>query len=70
MPAEGVFVPACRAPARTRAGVIAYVYDAARDASDLVVLDAADFAAPPVATIDYRSASPSASTATGSPTPP
>jgi carotenoid cleavage dioxygenase-like enzyme len=31
--------------------VLAFVYDAARDASDLVILDATAFTAPPVATI-------------------
>jgi carotenoid cleavage dioxygenase len=31
--------------------VLAYVYDAADDRSDVVVLDAQDFTAPPVATI-------------------
>jgi carotenoid cleavage dioxygenase len=31
--------------------VMAYVYDATRDGSDLVILDAADFRAKPVATI-------------------
>jgi len=31
--------------------VLAYVYDASRDGSDLVILDAARFDGPPVATI-------------------
>ena len=30
---------------------MAYVYDAARDGSDLVILDASRFSGPPVATI-------------------
>ena len=37
--------------ARTRAGSSSVVYDAARDASDLVILDATSFAGPPVATV-------------------
>ena len=31
--------------------VLSVVYDAARDASDLVILDATSFAGPPVATV-------------------
>ena len=31
--------------------VMTYVYDAARDTSDFVVVDARDFAGPPVATV-------------------
>ena len=31
--------------------MLAYVYDAGRDGSDLVILDASDFAASPVATV-------------------
>ena len=49
MPAEGVFVPAGNG--EDEGYVLAYVYDAARDASDLVILDAARFAAAPLATI-------------------
>ena len=48
---EGVFVPADGATAEDDGWVLSVVYDAARDASELVVLDAADFAAPPVATV-------------------
>lgn len=51
-PGEAVFVPASSGPADELNGwYLAYVYDPARDGSDLVILDAADFAAPPVATI-------------------
>ena len=34
--------------------VLAVVYDAARDASDVIVVDATDFTAPPVATVHLR----------------
>lgn len=51
MPAEGVFVPAGDRAGEDEGYVLLYVYDAARDGSDLVILDAAHFAAPPVATI-------------------
>jgi carotenoid cleavage dioxygenase len=51
VPAEGVFVPASDTAAEDEGFILSYVYDAARDASDLVILDAARFAAPPVATI-------------------
>lgn len=51
-PGEAVFVPAASGPADERNGwYLAYVYDAGRDGSDLVILDAADFTAPPVAKI-------------------
>ena len=33
--------------------MLAFVYDAAHDGSDLVVVDAADFTAPPVATVRF-----------------
>ena len=48
---EGVFVPATAAAGEDEGWVLAYVYDAARDASDLVILDATAFTAAPVATI-------------------
>jgi len=51
IPGEGVFVPASAGAAEDEGWVMAYVYDAMRDASDLVILDAADFTAKPVATI-------------------
>jgi carotenoid cleavage dioxygenase-like enzyme len=51
-PGEAVFVPSTSGPADESSGwYIAYVYDPARDGSDLVILDASDFAAPPVARI-------------------
>jgi len=51
MPGEGVFVPAGDRAGEDEGYVLLYVYDTARDASDLVILDAAHFAAPPVATV-------------------
>ena len=51
MPGEGVFVPSSPAAGEDEGFLITYVYDAARDGSDLVVLDAAGFAGPPVATV-------------------
>jgi len=50
-PAEGVFVPAAGGAGEDEGYVLLYVYDAARNSSDLVILDAARFAAPPVATV-------------------
>jgi carotenoid cleavage dioxygenase-like enzyme len=52
VPNEGVFVPASEGAGEDEGWVMAYVYDAGRDGSDLVILDAADFAAKPVATIE------------------
>ena len=47
-----MFVPAASGPADESNGwYVGYVYDAARDGSDLVILDAADISAPPVAKI-------------------
>lgn len=51
MPSEGVFVPAGDRAGEDDGWVLLYVYDAARNGSDLVILDAARFAAPPIATI-------------------
>lgn len=50
VPAEAVFAPADDRPGGP-GWLLTFVYDAVRDASDLVVLDADDAAAPPVATI-------------------
>uniref|UniRef100_A0A5Q5CNN0 Dioxygenase n=1 Tax=Mycobacterium sp. (strain JLS) TaxID=164757 RepID=A0A5Q5CNN0_MYCSJ len=51
-PGEAVFVPATSGPADEQNGwYMAYVYDPQRDGSDLVILDAADFGAPPVARV-------------------
>ncbi len=48
---EPVFVPAAEGRAEDEGWVMTYVYDAARDTSDFVVLDATDFDGPPVATV-------------------
>ncbi len=51
-PGEAVFVPSPSGPAGESQGwYIAYVYDPARDGSDLVILDASDFGGDPVARI-------------------
>ena len=49
MPGEAVFVPA--ASGEDAGWLMCYVYDAARDRSDFVVLDASDMSAQPVATV-------------------
>ena len=51
-PGEAVFVPSTSGPADEGNGwYLGYVYDPARDGSDLVIVDASDFAAEPVARI-------------------
>lgn len=51
-PGEAVFVPSTTAaPDELSGWYIAYVYDPVRNGSDLVILDASDFAAAPVARI-------------------
>jgi carotenoid cleavage dioxygenase len=51
-PGEAVFVPSTAGPADESSGwYIGYVYDPTRDGSDLVIIDASDFAAQPVARI-------------------
>lgn len=51
-PGEAVFVPSTEGVADESSGwYLGYVYDAERDGSDLVILDASDFAGGPVATI-------------------
>jgi carotenoid cleavage dioxygenase-like enzyme len=51
-PGEAVFVPSTSGLADESSGwYIGYVYDPARDGSDLVIIDASDFAAQPVARI-------------------
>jgi carotenoid cleavage dioxygenase-like enzyme len=51
-PGEAVFVPSPSGPVDESNGwYLGYVYDAARDGSDLVILDASDFAGDPVARI-------------------
>jgi carotenoid cleavage dioxygenase len=52
-PGEAVFVPSSSGAADETSGwYLGYVYDPARDGSDLVIIDAADFTAPPVAKIE------------------
>jgi carotenoid cleavage dioxygenase len=51
VPGEGVFAAAAVGAGEDEGWVLTLVYDRARDGSDLVVLDAARFAGPPVATI-------------------
>jgi carotenoid cleavage dioxygenase len=51
IPGEGVFVPRGPDAAEDDGWVMAIVTDAASDTSDLVLLDAQDFGAPPVASI-------------------
>ena len=51
-PGEAVFVPSTVGPADESSGwYLAYVYDPARNGSDLVIIDASDFTGPPVARI-------------------
>jgi len=51
-PGEAVFVPSTTGPADEGNGwYVGYVYDPARDGSDLVIIDASDFAGDPVARI-------------------
>jgi carotenoid cleavage dioxygenase len=50
-PGEGVFVPASAGAGEDEGYVLAYVYDASRDGSELVILDAARFVGRPVARI-------------------
>jgi len=51
-PGEAVFVPSPSGPAsETNGWYLGYVYDAALDSSELVILDASDFAGDPVARI-------------------
>jgi carotenoid cleavage dioxygenase len=50
-PGEAVFVPASGAADESSGYYLGYVYDPARDGSDLVIVDASDFAGDPVARI-------------------
>lgn len=52
VPGEPVFVPASEGSGEDDGWLLTYVYDKNRDGSDLVILDAADPAAEPVATIE------------------
>jgi carotenoid cleavage dioxygenase-like enzyme len=51
VPAEPVFVSASPPSGMDEGWILTYVYDATRDGSDLVILDAAAFTAKPVATV-------------------
>ena len=51
VPAEPLFVPASSGAGEDEGWVLSYVYDAGRDGSDLVILDASQFTAKPTATI-------------------
>jgi carotenoid cleavage dioxygenase len=51
LPSELVFVPAADGRSEDDGWLMGYVYDATTDRSDLVILDAHDFTAPPVATV-------------------
>jgi carotenoid cleavage dioxygenase len=48
---EGVFAASAPGAGEDEGWLLTYVYDAARNASDLVILDAHDFEKPPVATV-------------------
>ena len=50
-PGEPVFVKAVDGRGEDEGWILSVVYDATRDASDLVILDATSFAGPPVATV-------------------
>ena len=52
-PGEAVFVPSPSGPADESSGwYLGYVYDPASDGSELVIIDASDFAVQPVARIN------------------
>ncbi|MBK5287825.1 MAG: carotenoid oxygenase family protein, partial [Acidimicrobiia bacterium] len=51
MSQEPVFVPRSDDAAEDEGWVMAYVHDPDRNAADVVILDAQDFAGPPVATV-------------------
>jgi carotenoid cleavage dioxygenase-like enzyme len=51
VPGEAVFVPSTGPADEGNGYYLGYVYDSARNGSDLVILDASDFAGDPVATI-------------------
>lgn len=50
-PGEAVFVPAVGQAGESNGYYLGYVYDPSRDGSDLVILDASDFAGDPVARV-------------------
>jgi carotenoid cleavage dioxygenase len=51
---EPVFIPAADDNGEDAGWVVSVVYDAARDASDVIVVDATDFSGPPVAVVHLR----------------
>jgi len=51
-PGEAVFVPAAADAAEDEGFLLTYVYDAERDTSDFVVLDAQNMASEPIATVE------------------
>lgn len=55
---EGLFVPRSADAPEDGGWILCYVYDAGRDASDLVVIDAEDFTSPPVASVHLSSRVP------------
>jgi carotenoid cleavage dioxygenase len=55
---EPVFIPASDGAGEDEGWVLSVVYDEARDASDVIVVDATDFTAPPVATVHLRTRVP------------
>ena len=67
-PGEAVFVPSTSGPADESNGwYLGYVYDPARDGSDLVIIDASDFAARLLPESSCRTVFRMVSTGTGSP---
>lgn len=66
---EPVFVPASASSGENEGWVLSVVYDATRDGSDLVIADATDFAAGPVATIELPRRVPFGFHGIWSPTP-
>ncbi len=53
-PGEPVFVPASAGAGEDEGWLLSYVFDAARDASDLVILDARDLSTTAVVTLPQR----------------
>lgn len=51
VPGEAVFAPAVGRPDESAGWYLSYVYDPVRDGSDLVIIDASDFAGPPIARV-------------------
>lgn len=51
VPSEAIFVPAAQGKAEDEGWLLSFVYDPARDASDLVIVDAGDFGSGPQAVV-------------------